>query len=535
MKNKKWAGLGRKLLPLLAAVVLASALPVTAGAAAPPSSGTLTIHKYALADMAGVGLPGDGNPAASLPADAEPLAGVEYTVWQVDPGAVSGISTPAQAWPHILTSTVQTGVTGAAGEVVFTLGSGLYYVAETNSASRQDIVFSDPFLVSMPMADPATGGWITDVHAYPKSQALVIDKFVGDPGGADYDFTDSAACNSRPVSVGEEFGWSILSGLPAGLSTANPESYTVTDNLDIHFDYIPGSVTAYSVPAMTTPAAAGYPLTEGTDYTLQFNASTNTLVLRLTGTGMTLVGGRYTSDSDRFLLIKFDCRINGAAQGCTRLCGTATVSYAKNVTAGIRTARSGGVSTLAAGDGSRSVATASVSADRQPAVHTGRIEVTKMEDGTSHRLAGAVFGIASNQADAVAGNFLATGTTGADGTLVLSGFSYGAPGDQPNQNSTGTTFWMAETQAPDGYKRIPDLVEVTFNYGQNDAGDYFFSRFTVYNVASGAGSTTASPKTGDERRPFLYLGLLALSLAAGTLLVRRLKQRPMGAGRNPPF
>lgn len=552
---------GWKLLLAALAVLLPVFFPVLeAGAAPMPSSGTLTIHNYALEDMDTVGLFNDGNPATNLPAGAVPLEGVEFSVWQVDPSATAAVTSAPDAWQYLLTGTMQTGVTNANGEVTFSLAQGLYYVAETGNTGSRKVVFCEPFLVSVPMTDPTTGDWITDVHAYPKNQSLIIDKFVGAAGGADYDFANYAASKSRPVAVGETFGWSILSALPANLGTANLESYVVTDILDNHFDYVAGSVELYAVPTITTPVSSAYPLTVGTDYTLDFNAAANTLTVKLTTSGMTHLGSRYTNNSDRYLLIQYDCKLNSTAKSGIRLYSGAELEYTRNAadangvsyggnpqTAAVALLGTGSgtsgdaAALLATGDGIRSVAAAIVEAE--PGVHTGQIGITKLEDGTETLLPGAEFGLAVSKADAEAGNFIATGTTAENGRLVFKGLKYGSPGDAPTQNTANTTYWLAETKAPDGYKLVAEPVEVTFNYQKDSqSGEYYFVQVNIYNVLNGStpvwgGGTsgkTASgtaAKTGDTSHLYLYLSLMALSLAAIIFLIYRKKKKSAGDGQ----
>ena len=549
MERKKRKHTGRQLrLPvpvpvLVLAVLLAAATPVMeTSASSMPGAGTLTIHKYAMEDMDEVASPGDGTQAVSLPADASPLSGVEFSVWEVNQAMVSSGMTPAQAWQDVISTTKQTGTTAVDGTVRFNLGSGVYYVAETGNGGNESIILSEPFLVSVPMRDASGSGWITDVHAYPKNQSLVIDKFVGDAGGADYDFADYAASKKRPVAVGETFGWSIVSALPANLSKAAGETYTVTDELSGCFDYVAGSVKVYAAPAMNTPVAGAYLLSEGTDYTLNFNSAANTLTVQLSPTGITLLGGRYTSNGDRCLLIKYDCRLNQtAAQGVglysgatlsyamdvtTASSGTGTVTTAVTTTKAVTTtamgssAGAGVIKTTATGT-TRTTATARVAVE--PEVHTGQIGITKLIDGTTNALAGARFGLAVSKEAAKAGNFIATGTTDASGRLMFQGLQYGIPGDGPSENTGGTTYWLAETKAPAGYKQLTEPTELTFQYAKDgNTGEYYFAQSTVYNVAVSAkttGSTTTAAKTGDTSMPYLLLGTFLLSLSVIIVLV----------------
>ena len=535
MRIKKREGMGRKLLLMvLAVVLLAAALPVTAGAAPMPSSGSLTIHKYALEDMDSVGLPNDGNPAAGIPSDAVPLAGVEFSVWQVDPVAVAAgsVTTRAQAWQNILPATEQTGVTDANGEVIFSsLPQGLYYVAET--ANSGNTVSCDPFVVSVPMADPATGNWITDVHAYPKNQTMAIDKFVADTGTTDY----YEVSMNLPVEVGERFTWYVRTQLPSDINPARAEYYLVTDTLASYFEYQPGTIEVYIMPDSDSDLKNCTVLSAG-DYTVNFNTATNTLSVGLTTTGVAKVKN-LVDGGNRYAIFKYDCVINDTAPQGVALYSGATLEYTRDTSSvsGVSSrggAQAGAVTLLSAGSNTGIVPlagntanTVTVEVSMQPEVHTGKIGITKLADKTNKRLPGAEFGIARTKADAQAGSFIAAGTTDSNGKLTFNGLKYGLPGDQPTENSNNTTFWLAETKAPEGYKLMRDPVEVTFSYQQDSDGTYYFARVNVYNVKSGvSGETGTTPKTGDTSNLPLYLGIMALALAGiitAVILIKRKK------------
>ncbi|WP_336651201.1 MULTISPECIES: SpaH/EbpB family LPXTG-anchored major pilin [unclassified Leucobacter] len=186
---------GRRLSAAVAAVALgATALmgvAVSAASAAPsnidPSTPrSLTIHK--LSQPATAGVAGDGSELApeSLPADALPLNGVEFTVQQVT--AVGGKSvdlntdagwatiqpylngtTPFVPGNATLGAPVKQ-VTANGGLAVFnTLPVGLFYVTETNPGPNSIKAPAQPFLVTLPMPTKDPGVFRYDVHAYPKN------------------------------------------------------------------------------------------------------------------------------------------------------------------------------------------------------------------------------------------------------------------------------------------------------------------------------------------------------------------------------
>ncbi|MGL6199165.1 MAG: SpaH/EbpB family LPXTG-anchored major pilin [Lachnospiraceae bacterium] len=552
-----------KLLLLVLAVLLPASMPVmTVNASAKPTSGTLTIHDYALEDMEEAGEPNDGSEITDLPANATPLAGVEFTVWEVDPAEAVNVTSASEAWQHV-TETKQTGATKEDGTLTINLGSGLYYVAETGNTGADKVVFSEPFLVSVPMEKPNGGGWIKDVHVYPKNQSLFVDKLVGEPRDANYNFTDYEAAKYKPVAMDTAFGWSILSSLPANLGTADNESYTVTEALEKYFDYVLESVKVYTISTKDTPVSKAYLLTEGSDYTLNFNTDTNTLTVELTDSGIILLGNRYKSDHDRYLLIKYDAKLNDTATHGVRLYSGSgvEVEYKRNVTDNVPaynssdpetsvmnldssygtkvTFRTTTITTTRAGTTSEASAKVAVEA----AVHTGQIGITKLEDGTDQLLEGAQFGLAATKADAEAGIFLATGTTDENGELTFPGLTYGAPGDSPTENNGNTTYWLVETKAPEGYQLVKDPVEVSFQYQQDqESGEYYFAKVDVYNVLDNTSAgddntgtnksnnqltsrSGSSVKTGDTSNWNLFMGsmLLALAIIVAVVVYRNKK------------
>lgn len=541
MITKKRHTLGRQLLLTLLAVLLAVSVSVPAmsvSAAPMPATGDLIIHDYALEDMAAIEQPENGNPTTNIPAGAKALAGVEFTVWQIDPAAVTSITTAADAWPHIMTPTKQTGVTDANGEVRFSsLPQGTYYVAETGNTGDQKVVFCEPFLVSVPMADPVTGNWNDQVHAYPKNQSIAIDKFVGVTGTTDY----YKVGMDLPVETGERFDWYIRSTIPQNIGTANTESLKITDVLSGYFDYLAGSVNVYIMPGPRSDLSA-CTILSASDYTVSFNAATNTLTAELTASGIATVKS-LVAGGNRYSVLAYSCQVNGTAPHGVALYSGATLEYTRNAPAAsgvsdngtqapavtlLGTSNNSGLTAtpLATGDGTSSTATATVA--MEPEVHTGKIGITKLADGTKKLLPGAQFGIAASEADAKAGNFIATGTTDANGRLVFSGLKYGVLGDKPDENSNNTTFWLKETKAPDGYKIMDEPVEITFNYQQDSTGRYYFAQLSVYNVKTGGSGTTGTqPQTGDTSNIYPYIGMAVLSFAALILLlVARKKRNP---------
>lgn len=194
----------RALAMLLCLIMALSLLPMVASAANtvgdvvfdPNQLGTLTIHKY---KYNGTELKnGDGSVVNNLPNDAEPLPGVTFALYRVMSTAtleayLNGLDGEADIKPEtyiredgsIIGTPVGEKKTGTDGTVVYEgLKVGLYLVIETDSPDIVTIQ-SKPFLVSIPLTSPDRGGWLFNVHVYPKnstSEGNVILKKV-DKGG----------------------------------------------------------------------------------------------------------------------------------------------------------------------------------------------------------------------------------------------------------------------------------------------------------------------------------------------------------------
>lgn len=155
-------------------------------------SGSITVHKLAEPDEPS-GQVADGTTTGIT--GLTTLDGVTFTVervtsvdlttatgWQVADGLTAGdVLADQDTYPL---SEVATGVTGTDGPGVVVLSDldvGLYLVTETHTGPHDVEAHAAPFLVSVPLA--LDGGWLYDIHVYPKNAVIEAEPPAPDPSG----------------------------------------------------------------------------------------------------------------------------------------------------------------------------------------------------------------------------------------------------------------------------------------------------------------------------------------------------------------
>jgi len=493
----------KNLKILLFALIWMLCRPILSEAAVAPEYGSLTIY--------------------NRDSESEPVSGVEYTIWQVDESSGYRPGTPEEAKTHLIENTKQSKKTDADGKAVFaSLPAGIYYVTESDLGNMNASAFKNaPFLAEIPMTNAEGTGWIADVEVYLKNQPLGIDKFVNGAGDDNYDTKDISRAKHRPVGGEEVFGYTIVSYFPSEIGQTAGESYVVTDQLNEYIEGYPDTLKVYAVSSKETAVQNGYLLTEGQHYEKVLERGTNLLTVSLTEAGMDLLNER--SKSDSFLLIKFDCQLREDASNGVNIYGKATLSYKKGVAASGRAYTFSTVSTARNNPGNL----LTVSVSEEPEVHTGQIGIAKVNaKNEEQKLANAKFGISRSEAAAKAGEYTATGTTDKNGNLVFRGLRYGQPGDDCEQNSDATTYWLIEIEAPSGYSRVQDPIEVEFQY-QEDNREFYFAKVMAYNQPKG--TTVDKPKknggvkTGDTASIVGLAVVLVISLVAIVIILKKKK------------
>ncbi len=220
----------------------------------PTQKGQITVHKF----KTPAGGPGAESTGKELDSDAikdlVPLGGVEFTLERLtnfDLRTNAGweslkdltVQKAIDTEPKDAATTVTTDGTGIA--VASDLPLGVYLVTETGYPA--DVVPAKPFLVTVPMTDPdAQNTWMYDIHVYPKNQVLGAEKTVED---------------KPSLAIGDPVVWTILGDIP-GVDVI--DGYKIVDPLDGRLTYDPANKATLSLTN-----AAGFPLVEGTDYTLE--------------------------------------------------------------------------------------------------------------------------------------------------------------------------------------------------------------------------------------------------------------------------
>lgn len=212
---------------------------------------SLTLHKRIGAE----GEQGDGTEITDP--SGEPAEGVKYKIELVQPLNNSGdwakareITNPseAKAWEGDGAYSKE-GTTGEDGTLKFdNLPKGLYKVTETEVPTDSGLVPGAPFLVYVPMTNSEGRDWIYDVHAYPKNSKVTITKEVED----------------QNAQAGQDYKYTITTGVPAVAKNSTLKKYIVKDKLDPKLDAENATVEVkYGESAENSEALAA-----GTDYQL---------------------------------------------------------------------------------------------------------------------------------------------------------------------------------------------------------------------------------------------------------------------------
>ena len=483
----------------------------------PPATGNLHIHKIIGAEDSN--LPHNGSVVASPGGTL--VNGVQFDIYKVN--TTSGIPAAGTGYSYKLSGSsleVYSGanpvpatysVTGAGSAKTTGLGTidfnnlpqGLYLVIENVSASteikdtagNQMFISSavKPFLVAVPMTNPAGDGWLADVHVYPKNEALSVEKTVD---------TQSA------VAVGDKISYKITVTIPGDIDKAL--KFAVTDEIDAALDVDPSSVVVKAQPGNAAFSAT-------THYVATKAGSNNrTLEVAFNATGRAALLPYTTVD------ISFDAIVNAniLTNDDFEIANEATINFTNK----------DGVEFEADTDG------------EGPVIHTAAIQVSKLDE-TGAALNGSKFKIADTETNAKAGNFLRIdpttkviykyGDTGYNGaglvdyeiaptivapsTSAVASFTGLKDVIVVGSTSTPQSYWLVETQAPSGYNMLSAPVEVTFT--GSEAG-----HVAIQQVNNNKGFVL--PMTGGAGTiAFTVAGIMLLGLAAIVFVTSRKRDK----------
>ena len=316
---------------------------------------------------------------------------------------------------------VATITTDANGQARYNFGNendGIYIVVERKNAVTTGAI--NPFFVAIPGGSSAVDTDKYEILVQPKNDVIkediIIEKDVNKIDN-DHDTHD----------VNEIHTWIIQTSIPAGLATGL--KYEITDTLNYQLTF-KGNV----IVTVSEKAAAAHDdlrtLVEGEDYILTVTPGVDeqgrdntTFKVALTASGMEKVAAVEGTEPE--VRVYFDAVIDEDAILGTEIPNQAHISYENNV----------GVDFEKDSD--------------KPEVHTGGLKLHKVDASNGKALAGATFTLNTLDEN---GNYtvIATATTDANGVILFSGIAYG-------------TYYLIETEAPEGYNLLTEPVEVTIS------------------------------------------------------------------------
>lgn len=438
--------------------------------------GVINVHKYS--NPGGVLQTGDGT-QATVPAGAQPLAGVTFTLYRVTDidlvtdnagwdvlQKISGPSSPVEpvlddaANPTTVTidgvahplaaGTAQ--VTNGSGLAAFTgLHPGLYVITEGADTGGNNIVAkAKPFFDVLPIKDG--NNWSNTAHVYPKNVVST---------------GPTKTVDTKNIADGV-LTWSVTQAIPTYDATNPLTHFTLKDDLSRAGD------TSGTVGSLTLKVN-GTALVRDTDYTVALDPTTR--VLTITVTDLT----KLTS-------------------GSTVVAEYTTVGqvgeYANEVKTYIN-------------DATNEVGTATAKD------YLGKVIVTKMDKDNGNLLKGAVFKVCDNTDGNATKDCVAIGTltTGDDGIAGLDGLR--VPGK----------YVLVETQAPAGYVLDEQVHPIEFTDTQTTEVELT----RRYDITNAKQKVPNLPVTGAAGQVLLVAGGVALILiAGGSAIVARNRRRTRG-------
>jgi fimbrial isopeptide formation D2 family protein/LPXTG-motif cell wall-anchored protein len=511
----------RLLTVFLVGVFMATMmLPVAVPGA--PSKGNLMIHKYVMSDTSLAGTKGDGTEIApgDLPTGAAPLKDITFNLYKVKLGTDGVYPTPGELKldnyknPTKLTDSadasfsvapadlpsVKTDENGLAAAV--NLDQGIYLVVE--GESDRVTTPAAPFVVSVPMTNPAGDGWLTTVHVYPKNEMLSFTKTV----------------NADAVQVGDLVTYTLTPAVPSGI--LNLSSYIIVDSLDPALDFVDIS----SIKAATTKAglASGTTLIKGTHYATTPDDGTANgpkVYVLFSSVGRSLLDG----NGFRYLEITLNTKVNKKILATSTVSNTAKIDFNNQF------------------DERKIVWSTDINGNPETTIHTATIAITAQDGHSGAKLADAQFKIASSLENAKTGSFLkkdtdekiydvgdigyedahdwVTITTSPTGKASFAGLKdYLVASDG---TKTYLSYYLVETKAPSGYNLLSNPITVTFS-AENSTVDNGYTVPVFVNHFRGL----QLPRTGGTGTMLFTIGgIVLIGLATLVLINMKKKEEPI--------
>lgn len=552
MKKLSWKKVGCLLLAMLMMATMlatgAMAVDTDTSILDPNAAVSLTLHKRDMKSPLEENQYGQNDGTVMDDPNGEPLPGVTFTVYKV---ADDAATTAIPEGPDVVSFT---DTTDQNGEVTFSTGTdarfrqGRYLVVEDEHPDKVTNP-AQPFLVDVPMTNPAGTGWLYDVHVYVKNEtylnAAQLTKTDATSGNqlADAVFKLERNVNGEWVLVEENLktngaGLIVMSELIIGeyrfVETQAPKGYTL-DTTPVVFtitqdnDYEVVAVTmdndrnmehpdVTAIEKEVTSAPAGYVVNwEFTAYVptdiatyeayslsdtledarMSFNQKSvvvknNETVLdksayevAFDGQEMTITFTDYTALQPGNVTVTFSTTNAKTATG--KFINTATVHYQARDDESEKTQ-----------DATAETMLYAIDVDKY---------VFLQKD---QKLAGAEFALYLSEEDAKAGeNAIATGKTEKGGSLEQAFAGLNA----------GGTYYLVETKAPNGYKLAAGVMEITLAEDIEEEGTFVYT-------AEVANSTLVSlPITGGIGTLIFTFSGIALMGAAALLYIRSRKKK----------
>ena len=517
-------------------ILLLLALIVPSVAASAALEGTLTIQRFRVEDYANLQeSTGQSSNTTDIPTNAESIAGVEFTVERLIVNQTDITVTPSTPIDTSFPARRQS--TDANGETIFTgLPEGYYLVSESVLSGHS--AQAGRFVVQIPhtLIDANGNESINyDVVVFPKGQSVQVEQRV------------SVSSNKQVVGIGDVVGWAAWYSIGADLksedtsaitlmsSDSMPSSYSMPNSdsgtssysrinshgtpssygrqlklsseMDARFDVIEDSISLRYYDANEEEVALV--LTQGVDYhlTLGHDVEAHTLTVAFTEVGI-----QKMADADvRFIQMHFDALVNTLARETTAALWSNVRILLEN-----HLGETYEHEVFPAGT--------DIEDSRVPKVYLGQIGVTKVDASSKETLAGATFYLAGSKQEAESGNFL-TRPIDANGNVEEITITTDENGRASIRAIGAGTYYLVETQAPEGYRKLTEPIEVIV---ADDARNNVV-QVEVHNTKEGdSGKAAPEPdepgktgiakavKTGDVVR---MTGIFLLILASVGMIV----------------